>query len=152
MTKSGFERRRSIARVRSVWISARCQHAELVALGVGEHDPRDIALPDVDPPGSECDETLDLRILLAVDRWCDVEMQPVLPRLGRAGVWAERHERSSSVGCSDGGVAVLVVHDRPPGGLTPEPADDRVGRLENDGAEQIGGSQKVASEDDAELV
>src|SRR6476659_9030164 len=87
-----------------VVISARRQHAELVALGVGEHDPRDIALPDVDPPRSERDETLDLRILVAVDRRCDVEMQPVLPRLGRAGGWAERRERTSSVGFSDGSV------------------------------------------------
>src|SRR6266513_4164633 len=116
----------------SAVISARRQHAELVALGVGQHNPRDIALPDVDPPGSECAETLDFRILVTVGRRCDVEMKAVLPGLGRAGGWAERHEGTSSVRLSDSGVAVLVVDDRPAGGLTPEPADDWVRGLEHD--------------------
>ena len=31
-------------------VSARCQHAEFVALGVGHHDPGNITLSDVDPP------------------------------------------------------------------------------------------------------
>jgi hypothetical protein len=30
---------------------------DVPALRKPNHNPRDIALPDVDPPGSECDET-----------------------------------------------------------------------------------------------
>src|SRR3954452_23854124 len=57
------------------------QHTELVAIGIGHHHPADLALADVDSSRPEGDETIDLRSLITVHRWCEVEMQPVLPRL-----------------------------------------------------------------------
>src|SRR5687768_6377811 len=57
------------------------QQAELVAIGIGHHDPADLPLADVDPSRPEGDETLDLRLLVAVRRWSEVEVEPVLPKL-----------------------------------------------------------------------
>src|SRR5438045_4378413 len=55
----------------------RRQHAELVALGVGEHDPGLLALSDVDPLRAEADEALDLRITIIR---AEVKVQPILRR------------------------------------------------------------------------
>src|SRR3954454_13050019 len=60
---------------------SRGQHAELVAVGIGHDHPADLALADVDAGRPEGDETVDLRSLITVDGWSDVEMQAVLPRL-----------------------------------------------------------------------
>src|SRR5436309_7128704 len=101
MARSLARRTESLRRQRRgesrVLISARCQHAEFVAFRVGHHDPGDLALSDVDPPCPECDETLDLRSLVAVGRRCDIEVKSVLPRFDRAGRWTKRHEGTSSV-------------------------------------------------------
>src|SRR5919202_2978719 len=44
------------------------QDAELVAFGVGQHDPALLALADVDPAGAELQEAPHLLLLLAADR------------------------------------------------------------------------------------
>jgi len=54
------------------------QHTELIAIGVGHHHPPDLALADVDASRPEGDETVDLRLLITVDGWSEVEVQPVL--------------------------------------------------------------------------
>src|SRR3712207_5655074 len=64
---------------------SRGQHAELVAIGIDQHHPADLALADVDPSRPEGDQTVDLRLLIPGDRWSEVEVQPVLPRLRRHG-------------------------------------------------------------------
>ena len=54
----------------------RAQHAELVALGIGQHDPADVGtLADVNAPRAEPDDALNLRI--AIVR-VEVNMQPIL--------------------------------------------------------------------------
>ena len=57
------------------------QHAELMAIGIGHHHPADVALTDVDARRAEGDQTVDLRLLVAVDRGSEVEVQAVLPGL-----------------------------------------------------------------------
>jgi hypothetical protein len=55
------------------------QHAQLAALGIGEHDPALVgALPDVDRPGAERDDAFDLGDLVVR---VQVDVQPVLDLL-----------------------------------------------------------------------
>src|ERR1017187_3587783 len=56
----------------------RPQHIELVAIGVGHHDPADVPLPDIDPAGAECFQPGDLGRLVGGPK---VQMQPVLADL-----------------------------------------------------------------------
>jgi hypothetical protein len=56
------------------------QHAELVAVGIGQDHPADRTLADVDASRPEGEQTIDLRSLITVDSWDEVEMQPVLAR------------------------------------------------------------------------
>src|SRR5258707_13241025 len=60
---------------------SRGQHTELMAIGIGHDHPADLTLADVDASRPEGDETVDLRLLITVDGWSEVEMQPVLPGL-----------------------------------------------------------------------
>jgi hypothetical protein len=53
-----------------------------MAIGIGHDHPADLALADVDASRPEADETVDLRVLITVDRWSEVEMQPALPVFG----------------------------------------------------------------------
>src|SRR5438093_10361768 len=64
------------------------QHTELVAIGIGHDHPADLALADVDASRPEGDEPVDLLVLVTVDGWSEVEMQPVLPGL--------RHQRRTA--------------------------------------------------------
>lgn len=53
------------------------QNAELVVFRISQHDPTLPALTDVDSPGAEIDQPLDLLVLAHVDRH-DVKMEPIL--------------------------------------------------------------------------
>src|SRR5262245_32229683 len=68
----------------------RRQHAELVALGIGEHQPAG-RLPDVDVPGAHVDQPLDLgrRVVRR-----EFKMQPVLSGL----LLRHRHEADPGMG------------------------------------------------------
>src|SRR3954453_4809197 len=88
------------------------QHTELVAIGISHHHPADLALADVDPSRPEGDETLDLHLLIAVDRWREVEMQSVLSRLRHQGRTAPRDLRTA-VRRADCGLLVLVPDQWP---------------------------------------
>ena len=55
------------------------ENAELVAFGVGQHDPRHVALLDVGMSGAEAQQAGDLYGLII---WLEIEMQPVLVPLG----------------------------------------------------------------------
>src|SRR5262245_57666826 len=59
------------------------QHAELVAVGIRQHHPAGLALADVDARCPERDEAIDLGLLITVQGWSDVEVQPVLAGLRR---------------------------------------------------------------------
>jgi hypothetical protein len=53
---------------------SRGQHAKLAATGIGHGHPAGLALADVDASCPETDETVDLVLLITVDRWSEVEM------------------------------------------------------------------------------
>jgi len=59
---------------------SRGQHTELIAIGICHHHPADSVLANVDSTRTEAHETVDL-LLISVDRWSEVEMQPILPDL-----------------------------------------------------------------------
>jgi hypothetical protein len=102
------------------------EHAELVALGIGQHDPRLLALPDVDVTGSQADEAIDLVTLVLR---AEIEVQAVLCPL-RLG---DRLEEQAGDGVGrrpDLELVGLVVHDDPAEGLSPPTA-------ERDGVERI---------------
>src|SRR5581483_10426304 len=130
---------------------ARSQDAELVAVRIGEDDPRHIALTDVDRSCTERDQSIDLGPLITVDLRCDVDVDAALRRLVRPGR-SEREERPGSVGSADRDVAVLVIDDRPPDGFAPEVPGRRMSGLEHHRAEETSVSEEIASQDDAELV
>jgi hypothetical protein len=71
--------------IRDLVSISRGQHTELVAVGIGHDHPADLALADVDASRPEGDETVDLRLLITVNGWSEVEMQPVLPGLRHQG-------------------------------------------------------------------
>ena len=122
-----------------------------MAIGIGHDHPVDLALADVDARRPEGDQTVDLRLLIAVDGWSEVEMQPVLPGL--------RHQRRTTPGDlrtavrrANRGLLVLIPHQRPAQRLAPEvPGLLRtVARKRAD--ESAVGEEVVARLDDAELV
>src|SRR4029453_4337751 len=95
-------------------------HAELVALGVGEHGPGlGAGLPDVHPPGTKRKETLDLGLLLA-RIGAQVEVEAVLGRLDVGhGQEADAHRRGR-VGADDD-LPLPLGEDPPTQHLRPEP-------------------------------
>ena len=68
------------------------------------------------------DETVDLRLLITVGRWSEVEMQPVLPGLRRHRRTAPRDLRTAGRRL-DRGLLVLVPDQRPAQRLAPEVPD-----------------------------
>src|SRR5665809_11823 len=61
---------------------ARTEHAELVALGVGQHDPGDVALADVDAARTKPDQAAGLGLLVIFGGRCQVQVHAVLGLLG----------------------------------------------------------------------
>src|SRR5207244_660648 len=103
------------------------EEAELVALGVGEHDPRHlVALADVDLAGAEGEQALELLGLVAPRR-VDVDVDAVLRHL-RFGYGYEDEQRLRRDGLAGGrqpAEPALVVDDRPRQHLAPEPGEGR---------------------------
>src|SRR5664279_4523645 len=94
------------------------QKAELVALGVGEHDPGHLAaLSDVGRPGPDREQPCELGLLVGAVRWPNVEMQPVLHRLGLWDAQKEQVGRRSVRGRNTylvvGGVRLMILDDLP---------------------------------------
>ncbi len=80
------------------------EHAEFVALRVGEHHPAlVVALPDVHPGRAEAQETLDFGLLIV---GVEIDVQPVLDRLGLG----HRDEHQSRVGVVVLGHGDLRLH------------------------------------------
>src|SRR5450631_3740971 len=98
------------------------QHTELMAIGICQDHPADVALADVDASRPEGDETVDLRLLITVDSWSEVEMQPVLPGLRHQRRTAPRDLRTAARR-ADRGLFVLVPDQRPAQRLAPEVPD-----------------------------
>jgi hypothetical protein len=57
---------------------ARSEDTELIALGIGQHNPRLLALPDVRSRGPQRKQPFDLNVSVV---WPEVEVQPILHRL-----------------------------------------------------------------------
>src|SRR6266498_4234428 len=127
------------------------QHTELIAIGIGHHHPADLALADVDSSRPEGDETVDLGLLITVDRWSEVEMQPVLACFRPHWRTAPRDLRTAARRANRG-LLVLVPDQRPAQRLAPEVPDflRTVARKRPD--ESAVGEELVARLDDAELV
>src|SRR5262245_25821600 len=98
------------------------QHAELVAVGISQRHPADLALADVDSSRPEGEQTIDLRPLITVDRWSEVEMQAVLARL-RHQRWTTPRDLRTAVRRADRGLLVLIPDQRPPQRFAPEVPD-----------------------------
>ena len=92
------------------------EDAQLVALGLGQHDPRHVLLPDVGGGGACRHEPLDPVGLVLLGAGVEVEVDPVLAHLGVVG--QAEHERDP--GSLSGGSTTFsssVVGDRPARGL-----------------------------------
>src|SRR5690348_14729443 len=122
-----------------------------MAIGIGHDHPAHFALADVDARGPQGDETVDLRLLIAVDGWGEVEMEPVLAGLRHQ--WrAPPGDLRAAVRCADRGLKILIPDQRPAQRLAPEvPGLLRtVARKRAD--EPAAGEEAVARLDDTELV
>jgi len=75
---------------------SRGRHTELIAIGICYHHPADPVLANVDSTRTEAHETVDLCLLISVDRWREVEMQPVLPDLRSQWRTAPRDLRTAA--------------------------------------------------------
>src|SRR5256885_12860209 len=130
---------------------SRGQHAELMAVGIGQDHPADLALADVDTRRAEGEETVDLGPLITVEGWRDVEVQSVLS--GFRLQWRTAPgDLGTAVRRADRGLLVLVPDQRPAQRLAPEVPDllRTVARERAD--ESAVGGEVVARLDDAELI
>ncbi len=84
------------------WSGTRTR-TELVVIGIGQDHPVHATLADVDASRAQGDQPGDLRLLITVDRWSEVEVQPILPRLRRQW-WAAPRDLWPAVGRSDRGL------------------------------------------------
>src|SRR4029079_7420902 len=92
--------------------SARRQHAELVTVRVGQHDPADVALADVDTGRAEGEQSLDLDVLVTAGEWGEVDVHPALPVVRNQRRAAPRDLRAAGRR-ADRGLLVLVPDQRP---------------------------------------
>src|SRR3954470_11903880 len=95
------------------WASLRAEHAELVALGIGEHHPRDVGpLAHVGRRRTEVAQPGDLGPLVAVERRMAVEGDAGLPRL-RLGDADDVEVRWPVAGAVERHAVLPPVPDRP---------------------------------------
>ena len=100
---------------------------------------------------AEADEAVDLGLLIAVRRWCDIEMQPVL-RSRRRRQLAAPGDLRAAVRRANRGLLVLVPHQRPAQRFAPE-IPDLLRAVARDRADEAAvGEELVARLDHAELV
>ena len=127
------------------------QDAELMTIGIGHDHPTDFALANVDASRSEGNETVDLRLLITVDGWSEVEMQPVLPGLRRQGRAAPGDLRAA-VRRANRGLLVLIPDQRPAQRFAPE-VPDFLGTLTGKRSDESAvGEKLIVWLDDAELI
>jgi hypothetical protein len=105
------------------------EDAELVALWIGQHHPRDIALANVNVGCAECDESLDFGVLIL---GAEVEMNTILDLLGV--VDRLEHESRQPIGSrSNLELVRIVVDDDPSERLEPPQTErHRVMRIDYD--------------------
>ena len=97
----------------------RSEHTELVALRIGEHDPRLLALSDVRSRRAERKQPLDLDVSVV---WPEVEVQPILDRL-RLRDLDEEESRQAIRSGSNLELVGIVVDDHPAERLPPPPPE-----------------------------
>src|SRR5260370_13725011 len=122
-----------------------------MAIGIGHDHPANLALTDVNTSRPERHEMVDLRLLITVDGWSEVEMQPVLPGLRRQRRTAPGDLRTAARRANRG-LLVLIPDQRPAQRFTPEVPDllRTFGRERSD--KSAVSKEAVARLDDAELV
>src|SRR5260370_42669923 len=122
-----------------------------MAIGIGHDPPADLALANVDASRPNRDEAVDLRLLISVDGWSEVEMQPVLPCLRHQWRTAPADLRTA-VRRANRGLLVLIPDQRPAQRFAPEIPDllRTFARKRSD--ESAVGEEVVVRLDDAELV
>src|SRR5215475_7625818 len=125
-----------------------------MSVGIGHDDPAGIALADADTSRPEGDEALDLRLLITVRGWSEVEVQPALPGLcrERRTVPAVPADLRTAARGPNRGLEPLVQDERPAQRGAEEVPDLRrtvAGRL---GEESAAREPVVARLDDAEFV
>ncbi len=99
---------------------ARSEYTELIALGIGEHDPRrPLALSDVRSRGAERKQPFDLNVSVV---WPEVEVQPILDRL-RLRDGDEEESRQTIRSGSNLELVGVVVEDYPAERLPPPPPE-----------------------------
>ena len=98
---------------------ARSEHAELISLGIGEHDPRPLALSDVGRRGAKRKQPFDLNVSVV---WPEVEVQPILDRL-RLGDGDEEESRQTIRSGSNLELVGVVVDDYPTERIPPPPPE-----------------------------
>src|SRR4051812_49254615 len=98
---------------------ARSEHAELIALRIGEHDPRMVALSQVRPRRAECKQPLDFDVSVV---WPEVEVQAILDRL-RLRDGGEEEPRQTIRGGSNLELVGVVADDDPTERLPPPPSE-----------------------------
>ena len=118
-------------------------NAELVALGIGHHHPRDGALADVEPPGTQLLQPCDKRGLLFGRDGRQVEVHAVLRRLRPGHAYEDQRQLAllcgSVLGRLDHDLVSPVHHDRPAQRGGPEPGQARrVGGIHHD-LHEVGG-------------
>lgn len=93
------------------------QNAELIALWICHDNPLDVvALADVDPGGSEAEQTLDLGLLVT---GVEIDVQPVLAGLG-TGCAHELQAREAGAVRRDVHQVVVLADDAVTEGVAPE--------------------------------
>jgi hypothetical protein len=98
---------------------ARSKYTELIALGIGEHNPRPLALSDVRSRGAERKQPLDLNVSVV---WPEVEVQPILNRL-RLREGDEEESRQTIRSGSNLELVGVVADDYPAERLLPPPPE-----------------------------
>ena len=140
-----------VHRIESLLDLSGVHDTEFMAIGIGHYHPADLALTDVDARCPEVDETVDLPLLITVDRWSDVVMQPVLP-----GLWPQWRTTPGDLGTTtrraNRRLLVLVPDQGPAKRLAPEVPDVLRAVARKRSYESAVGEETVARLDDAELV
>ena len=98
---------------------ARSEYTELIAFGIGEHNPRPLALSDVRSRGAERKQPFDLNVSVV---WPEVEVQPILDRL-RLRDGEEEESRQTIRSGSNLELVGVVVDDYPAERLPPPPPE-----------------------------
>jgi hypothetical protein len=114
---------------RAAVLAVRCrgkwsENAELVSFRIGEHDPADVALPDIRPSRAEGEDALDIRLLILR---AEVEVEAILDDLVIRNLPEKDVRRdvdlAAPLGWLDDVLLVALKGDAPSQNLRPEASE-----------------------------